>query len=546
MEDFIRGILAHLDSKTLETIVEDLSSMGVREIDDLMYIKEEDIRHLMSIVDCRKILQKFSNRDIRGQQNNLLRESAASDMITLNLTPVSSLEASSSTLFTLPPQHSTPVQHSTWPSTFQVPWDKTRSSLRTCLELKKRPDETDRRHMVRVTVDAMREICLNPTLNQCASVAMSIIAQYPDCFEDRTDEGDRMGSGHFTLCSQFKTRLDNLNRNNTLARLRKPKRTAVTEENSLPVQSRAKCAKTDSYGCINWQPSELPEGETRHSLSEKKEELKRTFNQEGQKGADKARVNDLMMITYEAQRRAINISPAPSIDQLKTDWPFLFTKRFLVQHFCSLTGIDLDSRLRESISGKGRRVLHFFRSQLMRWRKEVRTVLADTERVAEDVDPGLAAILVMMAFFKEKEDSLFLLADVTTTQADAETQLSLPSTPRIILLGESVLVPKKWMLALEGKVVMESSDHQLDFTSALAVLFGSFYVFNIEYQEEAASTLEFIQRFLVRINPENSKCTSQFQVSRKSGKVVRRKTMALNPHIASFIRDFAEYDWQNY
>jgi len=60
--------------------------------------------------------------------------------------------------------------------------------------------------------------------------------------------------------------------------------------------------------------------------------------------------------------------------------------------------------------------------------------------------------------------------------------------------GDSILVPKKWMLALEGKVVIESSHLQLDFTSALAVLFGSFYVFNIEYQEEAASTLEFIQR----------------------------------------------------
>lgn len=290
--------------------------------------------------------------DIRGQQNNLLRDSAATDMITLTLTPVSSLEPSSSTQVTLPPQHSTPVQHSTWPSTFQVPWDKTRPSLRTCLELRKRPEETDRRHMVRVTVDAMREICLNPTLSQCAVVAMSVIEQYPDCFEDRTDEGDRMGSGHFTLCSQFKTRLDNLNRNNTLARLRKPKRPAVTAENSLPVPSR-KCAKTDSYGCINWQPSELPEGETRQSLSDKKEELKSTFTQEGQNGADKARVNELMMITYEAQRRAINTSPAPSIDQLKTDWPFLFMKRFLIQHFSTLTGIELESRLRESISGKG-------------------------------------------------------------------------------------------------------------------------------------------------------------------------------------------------
>jgi hypothetical protein len=50
------------------------------------------------------------------------------------------------------------------------------------------------------------------------------------------------------------------------------------------------------------------------------------------------------------------------------------------------------------------------------------------------------------------------------------------------------------MLALEGKVFITPTNLQMDFTSALAVLFGSHYAFNIEYQPEAASTLDFIQR----------------------------------------------------
>lgn len=61
MEDIIRGTLPHLDSKTVETIVKDLPSLGVREINKFMYIKEDDIRHLLSIVDCRKLLQRFNN-----------------------------------------------------------------------------------------------------------------------------------------------------------------------------------------------------------------------------------------------------------------------------------------------------------------------------------------------------------------------------------------------------------------------------------------------------------------------------------------------------
>ena len=64
----------------------------------------------------------------------------------------------------------------------------------------------------------------------------------------------------------------------------------------------------------------------------------------------------------------------------------------------------------------------------------------------------------------------------------------------ISLLGDSILSAKQWMLALEGKVFITPTNLQMDFTSALAVLFGSYYAFNIEYQPEAASTLDFIQR----------------------------------------------------
>ncbi|RXN15703.1 hypothetical protein ROHU_027865 [Labeo rohita] len=80
----------------------------------------------------------------------------------------------------------------------------------------------------------------------------------------------------------------------------------------------------------------------------------------------------------------------------------------------------------------------------------------------------------------------------TSTQADIEAQISLPSTPRLIMLGESILGAEKCMLSIEGRVVLQLSDVS-DFTSALAVLFGSYYVFNIEYPEEATTTLEFIQ-----------------------------------------------------
>uniref|UniRef100_A0A672J7H0 Uncharacterized protein n=1 Tax=Salarias fasciatus TaxID=181472 RepID=A0A672J7H0_SALFA len=517
MDAAIKSILPYLENETLEMILQHLSEMGVRTADDMEFINEDELTHLLSPVDCRKLLRSFKRRGKLCCTKNIK--------------------------FSLGPTSPVSVQNSTWVSTFCVPWEKTHESLRHCLAQGKRPEAADRRHMVRVIAEAIREICLNPPFRQCAELAKIIVDKYPESFEDRTEEGERMGNGYYTLSKQLRTRIEFLNRDNTLARLRKPKQLVHALDEDLPGPSK-KCAKMDSYGCVNWQPSELPEGENRVSLLEKKRELLTIYSQEGQRGADHRRVSELMTLLYEQQRRDINATPPPNMSDLQKEWPFLFVQKFLLQHFCTLTGIDIELRLRESLAAKGSRVLKYFKSQLLKWKKEVKTVLQHLQRQMEDVDLGLASILVMIAHFKEKEDSLFLLADETSTRADAEAQLSLPSTPRLIMLGESILEAKKWMLSIEGKVVLQLSDHS-DFTSALSVLFGSYYVFNIEYPEEAATSLEFIQRFFVRINPEQSKCGSKVQVSRKTGKMVQRRNESLNPHVVSFIRDFIDYDWQN-
>uniref|UniRef100_A0A4W5RBH1 Uncharacterized protein n=1 Tax=Hucho hucho TaxID=62062 RepID=A0A4W5RBH1_9TELE len=78
-----------------------------------------------------------------------------------------------------------------------------------------------------------------------------------------------------------------------------------------------------------------------------------------------------------------------------------------------------------------------------------------------------------------------------------------------------------------------------------ALQYFLFYVFNIEYQELASATLELIQRFLVRINPEGTKCTAKAGVTRKTGKVVQRKPLPINPHVTRFLADLKELEWKN-
>ncbi|XP_060787995.1 uncharacterized protein LOC132893164 [Neoarius graeffei] len=97
----------------------------------------------------------------------------------------------------------------------------------------------------------------------------------------------------------------------------------------------------------------------------------------------------------------------------------------------------------------------------------------------------------------------------TATKLLIETDMTLPSTPRLIMLGNTFLSVTKWMVSIDGRVAYVLEEH-LGFADALSVFFGCFYVFNIEYQEPACATLELIQRFFMRINPEEgTKCTSK-------------------------------------
>ncbi|XP_048011373.1 uncharacterized protein LOC125263257 isoform X1 [Megalobrama amblycephala] len=388
----------------------------------------------------------------------------------------------------------------------------------------------------------MREHSLNPTRRECVVVAKAITQKYPNSFLDKNEEGELIGCGYFSVINQLKTRVEYLNRGNSLSRLRKHKRTQRDDEDGDDDQPAvATCARIDSYGCVRWQPEDYPDGETSASLVEKKLEMMDIFSREGLKGTERGRVEDLMAITYAKQREYINAKPSPSILDVGKEWPFLFSQKFLLSHFTTLTNVELYTRLNEDLDKKGKRLLDFFSSQITKWRKEVRAVLKEAIKKDREGSDGLAAMLVMLAHFKEQEESLFLIADETTTLADAEAQLSLPITPRIIMLGETILTAKKWMLSIEGRVVIPPGAHMADFTTALAALFACYYVFNLEYQVEASTTLEFVQRFLVRINPDSNKCTAKEQMSKTTGRVVKRKTSYMNPHVISFIRDFTEF-----
>lgn len=297
------------------------------------------------------------------------------------------------------------VKLSVWHDNFRVPWNRMPPGITAAIAQEKRPSAKDRREMVRIIVEEMRLNEPNPTKSQCQAIAKMIVKQHPQSFADVMRDGTVIGSGYASLLTQLKTRVEHVNRGNALSRRRKEKRIS-----NAPVEIAR--GPTDQYGCVRWQP-DCPPGETVESLKEKKTELRDLYHTEGPAGAERGYVIQLMKTTYYLQRKNINACPPPSIAELKTEWPYLFTPREMFSHFSLLTDINILEKMEQAMEEKGKLILRYFQHRTTGTSAdEVERILVKYNK-EEKCDPCPCVILLLMAHFKEKSDGLFLQADVS-------------------------------------------------------------------------------------------------------------------------------------
>ncbi|KAG2460933.1 MSRA reductase, partial [Polypterus senegalus] len=198
-------------------------------------------------------------------------------------------------------------------------------------------------------------------------------------------------------------------------------------------------------------------------------------------GAEKA--EPLMEKTYIHQRRYLNGVPAPHIAQVQKEWPFLFSQRCLYSHFRLLTDISILSKLQEALDNKGSTIIKF--CQELSHHSGIQDVLSKFE--PEVSVKAACVLLLLMAYFKEPKDAILLQADFDrNNKMNMMAQLNLTKSKK-----DDMMKPKAWMLSIEGQVVM--GPHH-DFVNGIATIFASYYNFNLQYPEDASSTLEFIQR----------------------------------------------------
>lgn len=219
-----------------------------------------------------------------------------------------------------------------WAYDFVLPLSKFSPKEKTAIERGHRSSPAGRREIVRVVCSEIYRHCEKPGKKALSVVARNTVNDYPNSFED-TIEGTKIGTGYDALLKQLVLRFDNLNRKYQSAKRKK-------FDSSQPDESNVsnKKLKTDEYGCINFMPVDIPDGETADSLNEKKKTLKEKFLL-----GDTEEVESLLEATYIKQRKDI-IGSNMSIRDLKEEWPHLFTSSGMFKHFANLTGIDIEKK----------------------------------------------------------------------------------------------------------------------------------------------------------------------------------------------------------
>ncbi|XP_072572186.1 uncharacterized protein [Paramormyrops kingsleyae] len=308
-----------------------------------------------------------------------------------------------------------PSPHTPWPVNFKINWEKMPSEIQSAIANSTRPNPAARRAMIRSVVDQMREHNANPKRGICAQVANDIVRKYPQCFGD-VDGDNNVAAA--SLLQQLKTRIEHLNRNNTMARLRQ-------KRPSISGMRRQERGPMDQYGCVRWQPKELPAGETEESLQEMKRQMLQLYAQFGMAGAEKGEFQRWHENTYMLQRCDLNADPPLSISKIKDDWPFLFSLKGLFSHFSELTGISILEKLPAAIEQRSKTIIEYFEQHKT---KAVSEVLDAFQEV--NGSKAICIILCLLAHFNE--NGIFLKADPSAIAADIQEE-TLPSTPCLIV-----------------------------------------------------------------------------------------------------------------
>ncbi|XP_028831045.1 uncharacterized protein LOC114787569 isoform X3 [Denticeps clupeoides] len=527
---FTQSILPNLTSQ--QSLINALKGLGVETLDDLKYVQDTDLSDVLRPIEARKLISRLkvqdneaSNSEITVRRTDDRTSNPSLVRFIPSLRAVCSGSESSSCADT--PSDSSFLSTQTrkqytdhdWHHDFVVPWSKIPHSVRTKFEKQERPSGRERREIVRLIVDEVLTVCQNPRKKHLAEIARKMALKYPKSFKDISGH-QTTGSGYDSLTKQLQCRVDNLKRENVRFQLkRRHTKTLKTETQDV----RSKKTRLDSYGCINWQPSCLPLQETTKTQKEKQEELL-NLHRDGVK--DHNKIVKLMISTFRAQRK--DIVTGTGTHELSKMWPYLFEMCGSKAHFHKLTGVSLNANFYAAMSSKCGRILNYFQSLPQGQNEKISKILINFDERSTEATI-LTCVQILLVYFSEDEEKLMVKVEDTCLPCEVTSE-QLPTTPCIVLCGSNALTADLYMVSVDKIIVNKALS---SFGDALVLMFTCYYMLNINYPVEVCATLDFLQRYIFKINPDKGAKVDQKQ---------SKKQYAMNPKVLSLMTSIADFE----
>ncbi|XP_070403802.1 uncharacterized protein [Nothobranchius furzeri] len=515
LHDAIVEVLPELPAVTKNILEDHLQSIGVETYDDLCFIEEADLMTTLRPVQARKLLSAWKRKYKTPESSSpSVEASPGRSPSILSVSPRSSTSSGSQGFGTQ------------WEDSFEIPWSKFPEEVMDSLERGKRPSPKLRRQMIRIVATEMMGKCPHAGKKHSTEVAKKMVAKYPKSLQD-VIEGDIVGKGYYSLVKQLQYRIENAKRTSTPKIRKRKHQTESDDTDEIPLEERA--AMQDTYGCIKWNPKFLPRGETQQSQQQKLEKLKMMFLQTN---VSPEEIKCLMKSTFYTQRQHVN--QGKSIQYLREEWPFWFDELGMSVHFKELTGNNLKEMFTRNLDLKGQRLLNYMTTVCAKKSKKFLQTYARLQRMRGQQsgcsDDVKELVLLLLSYFDEKEEFLFFYVDNTSLPEEVQLE-QMPLTPTIVVCGQSCYSSRSFMLSLDRTLVNTNIS---SFISALCLMFGSYYCFNIHYPSELASTLEFLQRCFFSINPEKGT-----KVENKNSK----RRLNVNPPVLTLIQELSDHEW---
>ncbi|KAK3929620.1 60S ribosomal protein L7a-2 [Frankliniella fusca] len=365
----------------------------------------------------------------------------------------------------------------------------------------------------------------------CASLTKELIDKYSDAFQIRDADGDLLSDGRASFFNSLYERVNFIKPN---GKKEKRKRRDLDIENEDPDSPSVKWPHIsndvlDSYGCVAWQPI-LPSTDSEGNLEAIRIQLM-DVNTERE-------VLDLIEKSYWLQRHHIN-RRVGSIHSVLDNWPALKTPTPFQAHSSKLLGKDV--RTMWANSSNRFLILFNFLSDYSIVTKQTsanKDLLTNLKKVRDEAEEAaqsmesrkplvIAAFLMLIIYMKEDSNSILQLVD-PGTNLDGVKSIAEVDRPLLIVRGRSLFDPDcESYVACEGEVLISTTK---DILEGIKLHFLSFYNFNFHYPEKGKRYLEFIQRSIFKINPEEA---------RRGAKDKRR--MGLDPMVKKLITNLDKF-----